>query len=93
MSDNLWSSNSTLAQQRGLFLWVGEQNWDTAHNNQTQPYPLLIPYQRSTMRPISQLHQKALKIYHVSTVIRTILIGTWTWTFLMVLNTTPTTPP
>ncbi|KAE9380161.1 hypothetical protein N431DRAFT_477136 [Stipitochalara longipes BDJ] len=42
MSDNLWASNSTLAQQRGIFLWVGQQNWDTAHNNQTQPYPLLI---------------------------------------------------
>jgi hypothetical protein len=43
MADNIWSSNSTLAQQRGLFLWVGQQNWDTTHNNQTQPYPLLIP--------------------------------------------------
>jgi hypothetical protein len=41
MSDNLWSSNSTLAQQRGVFLWVGQQNWDTAHNNQTQQFPLL----------------------------------------------------
>ncbi|KAN0119559.1 hypothetical protein V8E51_001767 [Hyaloscypha variabilis] len=41
MSDNLWASNSTLAQQRGIFLWVGQQNWDTAHNNQTQPYPML----------------------------------------------------
>jgi hypothetical protein len=41
MSDNLWSSNTTLAQQRGVFLWVGQQNWDTAHNNQTQPFPLL----------------------------------------------------
>ncbi len=43
MSDNLWSPNSTLVQHRGLFLWVGQQNWDTAHNNQTEPYPLLIP--------------------------------------------------
>lgn len=41
MSDNLWTSNSTLAQQRGVFLWVGQQNWDTVHNNQTQPFPLL----------------------------------------------------
>ncbi|KAH8800040.1 hypothetical protein F5882DRAFT_457745 [Hyaloscypha sp. PMI_1271] len=41
MSDNLWASNTTLAQQRGVFLWVGQQNWDTAHNNQTQPFPLL----------------------------------------------------
>jgi hypothetical protein len=41
MSDNLWSSNTTLAQQRGVFLWVGQQNWDTAHNNQTQPFPLI----------------------------------------------------
>jgi hypothetical protein len=41
MSDNLWASNSTLAQQRGVFLWVGQQNWDKAHNNQTQPFPLL----------------------------------------------------
>jgi hypothetical protein len=43
MSDNIWSSTSSLEQQRGLFLWVGQQNWDTTHNNQTQPYPLLIP--------------------------------------------------
>jgi len=41
MSDNLWAANSTLAQQRGIFLWVGQQNWDTARNNQTQPYPML----------------------------------------------------
>ena len=41
MSENLWASNSILAQQRGIFPWVGQQNWDTAHNNQTQPYPML----------------------------------------------------
>jgi hypothetical protein len=41
LNSNVWASNSSLATQRGVLVWVGNQNWNSARNNHTVFYPIL----------------------------------------------------